>query len=357
MKPKVTFTRANPDFSAALRSRVEEYFKQKNVSLRGNFKLYSKTIILVGLTSALYAMLVFVDLPIWLSIIFCALLGAGLAGIGFNVMHDGAHGSYSQKDWVNEIMGHSLNLMGGSVYLWKQKHNIIHHTFTNLEGMDDDIDIRPWMRTNENQPKRWFHRYQHIYWVFLYGLTYITWVFQKDFDKYFRGKISGIKFQQMNLRDHIVFWISKLLYFSTFIVLPIFTVGWLPTLIGYLIVSLVCGWILAVVFQLAHVVDEASFPMPSENTHKVDQEWTIHQLQTTANFGTKSRILSWFAGGLNYQVEHHLFPKISHIHYPEISKVVKQVCSEYGVTYLEYPTMWSALRSHIHHLRMVGTAA
>jgi linoleoyl-CoA desaturase len=356
MSTKVSFSGTNPGFSAALRQRVDNYFAQMGITPRGNWKLYLKTAVLVAVTSSAYVLLLFGSLPVWVSIILCVVLGAGLAGIGFNVMHDGAHGSYSGRQWVNDIMGHSLDLMGGSAFLWKQKHNVIHHTFTNVDGVDDDIDIKPWIRTNNNQPRKWFHRYQHIYWTVLYGMTYLIWVFQKDFSKYFAGKIGDIKIKKMAPKEHVIFWTSKALYFFLYLVLPIMMLGFWKTVIGYLIVAGVCGWILAVVFQLAHVVEEAEFPLPVMPANQIEEEWTIHQLKTTANFGTRSKVLSWFAGGLNFQIEHHLFPKISHIHYPEISKVVKQVCAEYGVPYLEHKTMWGALKSHVRHLRMAGVA-
>jgi linoleoyl-CoA desaturase len=72
----------------------------------------------------------------------------------------------------------------------------------------------------------------------------------------------------------------------------------------------------------------------------------IHQIQTTANFATRSRLVTWFCGGLNFQIEHHLFPKMSHIHYPEVSKIVKATCQEYGIKYIEFPRVTAAMRSH-----------
>jgi linoleoyl-CoA desaturase len=282
------------------------------------------------------------------------LLGINLAGIGFNVMHDGAHGSFSRKTWVNELMGYSLNFMGGNVYLWKHKHNVNHHSFTNIEGMDDDIDIKPWIRVHSEQEKYWYHRFQHVYWIVLYGITYLLWVYVQDFKKYFTGKIGETTFKKMSAKEHVIFWASKLLYVGAFIVLPIFTVGWLNMLIGYLIVSFVCGFVIAVVFQLAHIVEDAAFETPNTPVYKIDNEWAVHQVQTTANFATKSKIVSWFTGGLNFQVEHHLFPRISHIHYPKINQFVKETCEQFGINYMEYPTVLAAVRSHVVHLKQVG---
>ncbi len=353
-KRKISFSSINPAFYATLRKNVDEYFTTKAIKFTGNRRLYLKTIILLTLLVGLYTVLLFFTPPVWVSVILCMILGLNLAAIGFNVMHDGAHGSYSRKPWVNEVMAYSLNLMGGSSYLWKQKHNINHHSFTNIEGLDDDIDIQPWIRTNVNQKRRWFHRYQHIYWVVLYGLTYLTWVFNKDFGKYFSGKIAHTSMKKMSVKEHFIFWISKIIYFGIFLIIPIFKVGLIETIAGYSIACFVCGWTLSVVFQMAHVVPISSFPMPNEESHKIEQDWAIHQIATTVNFSTRSKIVSWFAGGLNFQVEHHLFPKISHVHYPAINKIVKEACTQFNIRYNEYVTFFGALRSHSKHLKMVG---
>lgn len=351
---KITFNNSSSPFFEALKTRVDNYFSSNDIRPSGNVRLYAKTIIL-GITAiSFYTILVFLTPPVWVSIAICLLFGLNLAAIGFNVMHDGAHGSFSRKKWVNELMAYSLNAMGGNSFIWKNKHNVNHHTYTNIEGMDDDIDIQPWIRVHDEQPKYWFHRFQHIYWVFLYGATYLLWVFVKDFSKYFSGKIAGTNFRKMNSKEHSFFWLSKVFYVSVFIGFPIYQVGLAETLIGYSIIAFVCGLMISVVFQLAHVVEDVQFPVTVGDTNKMANEWAVHQVLTTANFATKSKSVSWFVGGLNFQVEHHLFPKISHIHYPQISKLVKETCTQFNISYNEYPTVLSALRSHVGHLKHVG---
>jgi len=352
---KTSYSSTNADFSAMLRKRVNEYFVSTARKPTGNIRLYIKTAILVLTAASCYIVLITQIAPIWVDILVCTLFGTNLAAIGFNLMHEGAHGTYSGKRWVNEIMAFSLNVMGGNAYLWKQKHNVNHHSFTNIEGLDDDIDIKPWFRTNNNQPKHWFHRYQHIYWVLLYGFTYLIWVFSLDFKKYFTGKLTtDVTLKKMKPKEHFEFWISKILYLFFFLVLPVFMVGFLKTLIGYLITSFVCGWLISVVFQLAHLVEGADFPVPNEQTQQIEHDWTVHQLLTTANFANKSKIVLWFTGGLNFQIEHHLFPKISHVHYPMVSKLVREVCLQYNIRYTEYPTVLSAVRSHVSFMKEIG---
>jgi linoleoyl-CoA desaturase len=273
-------------------------------------------------------------------------------------MHDGAHGSYSSRKWVNESMAHSLNMLGGVSFLWKQKHNINHHTYTNVEGMDDDIDIKPFMRIHDGQKRYWFHRYQHIYGFLLYGVMYFFWVFYQDFKKYFSGKVAeNTKLQPMSVSDHIVFWITKLTYVFIFILLPLYQLGWANMLIGYGVMMFITGLFIAVVFQLAHIVEHMDFVTPQttdSSSSRIENEWAVHQIQTTTNFATQNKAISWLLGGLNFQVEHHLFPRISHVHYPAISLIVKQTCSEFNIPYREFPTMRGAFWSHIVYLKKIG---
>lgn len=351
---KVSFNNKNNVFSIALKEKVDYYFTSKNIKPTGNYKIYIKAIILLSLAFSFYTILVFFTPSVGLSLFICALLGGSLAGIGFNVMHDSGHGSFSKRKWVNNTMVYSLNIMGASSYLWKIKHNINHHTYTNVQGMDDDIDIEPWIRTNQNQPKFWYHRFQHVYWALLYTTTYLFWVFYQDFDKYFRLKVANSSIKKLIVREHIIFWATKILYVVAFIILPIFKVGLIDTIIGYSLIAVVTGFIISIVFQLAHVVEGAHFPEVSNDANQIEEEWAVHQIKTTANFSTKSKIVSWFTGGLNFQIEHHLFPKISHIHYPQISKLVKETCEQFNIKYIEFPSVLAAVRSHVSYLKVSG---
>lgn len=351
---KTSFNNINKPFSAALRARVNDYFKSEQLSSTGNSRLYVKSIILLSTAITLYTVLLFVSLPIWLSIVFCVMLGVNFATIGFNIMHEGGHQSFSEKAWLNRVSGYTLNMLGGTIYFWKQKHNINHHTYTNIDGLDHDIDVK-FMRMHAEQPHRWFHRFQFAYWFLLYGISYIAWVLYQDFEKYFSGRMGRqAERKAMPLREHLIFWATKGCYAAVYFIIPIIAVGWLPALIGWLIVGISCGFCLAVVFQLAHVVEATQFPVASEESGKIEQEWMVHQLSTTANFATKSRTLSWLLGGLNFQVEHHLFPRISHVHYPAINKLVRATCEEFGVTYIEHRTMAHAFASHLRHIYWLG---
>jgi linoleoyl-CoA desaturase len=350
------FPSVKQSFHVELKKRINDYFESSGRSLTGNKQLYIKAGILFTAFVGLYIHLVFfTPSNIW-AILECILLGLVVAGIGFNIMHDGAHGSFSKYKWVNNIAAFSLNLLGGSSFMWNVKHNIIHHAFTNIDGVDDDIDIQPWMRMSSTQPKLKMHKYQHFYFWFLYSMLYILWVFVLDYQKYFKKKIGAMPLKRMTPWDHIVFWGFKALYLFLFFLIPFYTVGIIPTIIGFLIFSVVAGFILSIVFQLAHTVEHTNFPIPQNETGKLEDEWAIHQLKTTANFAPRNKLISWLVGGLNYQIEHHLFPKVSHVHYPEIRKIIKQACNEFNVPYTEYKKMSHAVISHVLFLKQMGRA-
>ncbi len=356
----------NPtSFHAELRSSVSAYFEKAKKNQTGNYKLYFKAVIIMSSFLLLYTHLVFFSKPLldngsfWaitLLVVECLILAMLTSAIGFNIMHDGAHGSFSSKKWVNDMAGLSLNMLGANVFMWKTKHNIVHHTFTNIDEVDDDINARPFLRLCENQKKFKIHNYQHIYFLGAYSLLYIYWIFFTDYKKYFSKKVGQIQIKKMSMNEHFSFWGFKVVHILLFVVTPIITVGFLPWLIGFLIYGCFAGIVLSVVFQLAHTVQETQFPIADIVTGKVEDEWAVHQLKTTANFATKSKFWNWFTGGLNFQVEHHLFPNISHVHYPEISNIVKAVCQKYNMPYLEHRKTRYAFASHVAHLKAIGRA-
>ena len=353
---RITFSNGKNDFFKSLKQKVDNYFAENNLDTAGNSKLYIKSLILILATVAIYVTLLFFTPPLLISIVLCCVLGMCFSAIGFNIMHEGGHSSFSRHPWINNIAAYSLNAMGGTTYFWKIKHNISHHTFTNIDGHDPDIDVKPFMRLHADHPKYWIHRFQHLYWIVLYGISYFMWVFYQDFEKYFSGKIApqgGPK--KLESKEHFIFWGTKLAYVSIYILIPILAVGFVPFIIGFAITSFVCGLFISVVFQMAHMVEATQFPEPNESSNKIEQEWAIHQVETTANFATRNKLVSWLLGGLNFQVEHHLFPRISHIHYPQINVLVKETCAEYNVNYSEYPTVRQAFRSHLVHIKRMGT--
>src|SRR5690606_11666904 len=309
MSTKIKFSKENTSFSRTLKNKINEYFIKNKLKKSGNRKLTIKAILLLSSLVVIYITLIFIQ-PHWLiGIILCMLLGVNLAAIGFNIMHDAGHNTFSENRHVNTVLSYSLNLLGGNIFLWKLKHNIAHHTFTNIDGEDHDIDIK-FMRVHQDQPVKKHHRFQHLYFIILYSISYLAWIFYQDYEKYFRKRLGtnsgNISF---SVKEKIIFWVSKFIHLLIFIIIPVMVWGPIPTLVGILISGLVCGICLATVFQLAHAVSTTEFK--SVENQKVEDEWMVHQLQSTSNFATNSKFLTWILGGLNFQVEHHLFPKIS----------------------------------------------
>lgn len=352
---KVTFQKNNSTFYATLKSQVDEYFKKNHLAKTGNWELYLKSIVLIPSAVGLFfSVLYFYDsLPVWALLLMCSLLGLVLASIGFNVMHDACHGSYSKKQWLNDLMGYSLNIMGGNSFIWKQKHNIIHHTYTNVDGVDDDIAKSPVIRQCHTQVWKPAHRWQHIYVFGVYAISSFAWIFLMDFQKFFSRKIYTTKMWDVNKKEEAIFWLSKLYYLIVFISLPIWIVGFKAWIIGFAVMHISMGLSLGFTFQLAHVVEGAHFEEAYDDKN-IETDWAIHQVQTTANFAPRNLLVRWYVGGLNYQIEHHLFPRISHVHYPAISKIVKEVCRQYNIRYNEFRTTRSAIFSHLKMMHEFG---
>lgn len=351
------FMQGKGDFHTVLKNRVNQYFAEQKRPMTGNFSLLFKAALFTLLYLAIYVHLVFFTPGVWIAIPECVFFGLLTAAIGFNVMHDGAHGSFSKYKLLNKAAGSSLNFLGGSAIMWNMKHNIIHHTYTNIDGIDDDIEARPWLRFASTQKKLKMHKFQQYYFWLLYAFLHIVWIFLTDYQKYFKRKIGVVKLRKMTPYEHFSFWAAKLIYAFMFVVLPIILLGFTTWLVGFLTITMVTGLAISMVFQLAHTVEHTEFPMPSESTGKIESEWAVHQINTTANFATKNRTISWLLGGLNFQIEHHLFPRISHVHYPAISKIIKKTCGEYNINYIEFPKMRQAIASHIHYLKRLGQIA
>ncbi|MCB9195432.1 MAG: acyl-CoA desaturase [Flavobacteriales bacterium] len=357
--PIVKFdNKQSPEFFKELSKRVNQYFKSNNISKYGNLNMKLKTVFMLSLYLTPFVLMVTgVVTNIWLIILMWAIMGLGMAGIGLSVMHDACHGSYSKNKRVNNTLGAVLQILGGSDLNWKIQHNVLHHTFTNIDGYDEDIDTNGLMRFSPNQERKKMHRFQAFYAPFLYGLMTFFWVILKDFQGLIRYKEKGLlESQGVKFGPSLTkLIISRILYLGVFLVLPILLIDvpvW-ATLLMFFMMHFIAGLSLALIFQPAHVINDTEFFVPNEDL-SVENHWAIHQMKTTANFANRNRLFSWFVGGLNYQVEHHLFPNICHVHYREISKIVKSTAKEYDVPYYEEKTFFGALRNHFTMLDKLG---
>jgi linoleoyl-CoA desaturase len=345
------------EFFSTLRQRVNDHFTKNQISQKGNWKLYTKSVVFIAAYLVPLALIIANVLSGWAIVVGYTIMGLGMVGIGMSIMHDAIHGSYSQSSWLNKLMGRSIDIVGGNVITWQIQHNVLHHTFTNIYGHDEDIHDKPILRLSP-EGKLWkIHRFQHYYALFLYGLSTVSWATSKDFrqmiDYQKRGLLEkvGAKFTPAIIE----LTISKILYFIVVLALPLFfsAAPWSLILAGFFAMHFTAGVILTVVFQLAHVVENTEHPIPSDEGN-MENTWAIHQLYTTANFAKNNKFLSWYVGGLNFQIEHHLFAHISHVHYPAIAPIVKQTALEFGIPYNEYKTLTQAIVSHWRVLRLLG---
>ncbi len=354
--PHLKFT-GSDRFIRELRRRVDAYFETTGRKKRDCPQMYFKTASILVWFFGAYALLLFAVHTWYFVLPLAMILGVAVAAIGFNIQHDGGHRAYSDRQWVNRTMALTLDLMGGSSYLWDWKHNSIHHTYPNIDGHDDDINVGVFGRLSPTQKRYWFHRLQGIYLWALYGLLAIKWHFFDDFYNLAVGRIGGHKIPRPKGKDLAVFIIGKVLFFSMAFIIPMLLHPVWAVLSVYAIAAFFSGVVLSVVFQLAHCVEEAEFPMPVSNAAgdwRMQTDWAVHQVQTTVDFARRNRVLCWFLGGLNFQIEHHLFSKICHVHYPALSKVVEETCREFGIRYAAHRTFWSALASHARWLTVMG---
>lgn len=344
-------------FFSTLRKRVDMYFREQGISKHCNAAMVLKTVILLSayilpfLTILIFQPSLYPSLGLW------ALMGFALAGIGMSVMHDANHGAYSRSHKINHWLGSSLNLLGGSVFNWKMQHNLLHHTYTNIIHVDDDIADKLILRFSPHTKVKWYHRVQFIYAFAFYGVLTLYWVLLKDFIQFKRYVDRGVNRNPAKQNRVVLVRIvlSKIAYLFAFIIVPVILLK-IPAyqiLSGFLLMHVIGGIVLTVIFQLAHTVEETTHPLPNSQ-NIVENNWAIHQLNTTVNFSRKNKFLSWYLGGLNYQIEHHLFPTICHVHYPAVSDIVKSTCKEFNIPYLELETFSDALNSHIRALKGFG---
>ncbi len=352
------FANKQQDFFVTLNQRVNQYFKSNKIERTANSEMVIKTIFMFSLYLVPYFLLISgVTTNVWMMLGLCAVMGLGMAGIGLSIMHDANHGSYSSKQWVNDLLGRSLNLVGGHAINWKVQHNVLHHTYTNVHDVDEDISPRGIIRMGPESTWKPIHKFQHYYAWFFYGLMTLVWVIVKDFARLVKYQREGlIKKQRASAtKEWMVMIATKAVYFTYILVIPMLvlpiTVGQL--LIGFLVMHYISGFILAIIFQPAHVVEGTEYPAPDQNGN-FENNWAIHQLHTTTNFGHKQKLFSWYVGGLNYQVEHHLFPTICHVHYRNLAKIVEQTTKEFGLPYKSKETFLDAVVAHAKQLKLLS---
>ena len=346
--------KSNSDFQKEVRQRVRSYFKETGKSQLADYRYVLKAVANLSLYLVPFVLFLSGYQSIGWTLVLWAITGIGMAGVGMNLMHDALHNTLTRSEWINRKIGACIYMLCGNSYTWRVQHNVKHHTHTNIDGHDDDIETGTMFRFHPSQPLKPRHKYQHIYAPFTYTLMTWKWLLEKDFKQVINyGKSDLFKAKDQSLG---MVWtkliVGKGFHFGVFYILPlVMGIDWKMVLAGNMIMHVIAGFILSITFQLAHVVDKAEFPTEDEAKENTLLE---HQLKTTANFSTKSALVTWYTGGLNFQVEHHLFPTINHIHYPKIAEIVRKTAEEFQLPYNEYKTLWDGLKGHFNHLRNMG---
>ncbi len=344
-------------FEKELKTKVEDYFKSNKLSPKGDYRVVLKTVVMFTLFALPFILINVMGYsnPLLFFLLWIC-MAIGMIGLGTGTMHDAIHGSYARKQKVNKVLSFVMFSLGGSILNWKIQHNVLHHTYTNIDGLDDDIHSGSFLRLNPHAKKFAIHRYQHLYAWLLYGFMTLFWVTGKNYFQIARYNKAGlVKAQGINYGFHVFKLIlQQIIYYSVFFAIPCFVsnIPFVPLLLGFLLMHFVAGISLGMIFQSAHVVEDTDFPIP--NNDKMESSRVLHQLKTTANFAPGNKIITWLFGGLNYQVEHHLFPNICHIHYPKLSAIVNELAYKYKIHYNVYYTFPLAVKSHYQMLKKLG---
>ncbi len=354
--------RSNPkkdQFIKVLRERIWAYFKENNISKYANAQMYFKTAFAVVSWIGIYALLMSNALShsYWLTIgVFC-LLGFVNIFMAFNIVHDACHGAYSANKKVNKYMGLFMNFIGGNAYLFTQMHNA-HHAFVNIHGSDVTLETHGLFRFTPDEPWQPKHKWQHIYTPIVYALASLHWTAVKDFKWFFmESHIGNNKNIQHPRSEMFMLFVTKIMYFGLHLVLPLLflTVPWWVVVLGYLALHLPSSLMFALVFQVTHVYDGTTYPLPDDEGN-IENNYAIHVLETTADFSRKNPVANWFFGCINIHVIHHIMPGICHVHYPALTKILEETAEEFGLEYQENESFWKAFKKHLQMLHILSKA-
>jgi linoleoyl-CoA desaturase len=344
-------------FQKALNERVNAYLCDNAIPKRDLPAMYVKSVVVLAWWLGTYLLLLLGHFPTLVNVVLCVVWALAIGSIGFNVVHDANHNGYSEHSRVNKLLSFSAEMLGMSGFRWRVKHNVWHHTYTNIAGFDDDIETFGLIRLTPRVPWKPLHKVQVFYFLGVYSLTAFDFILRDFMMALFGKSDANHVYPKMSTSDKVTFWLGKVYFFAIMLAIPMLVFPWWQVLIGFVIVMLTVSTVLGVIFQLAHINGVATFPEPVGNPQHIDNEWAIHQVETTADFAPHNWLLNLYIGGLNYQVEHHLLPHICHLNYPRLAPIVRATCEEFGIRYNCYPTWREAFASHLSLLHRLGRTA
>jgi len=345
-------------FFRSLNKEVGEMIERNGLLKKAKKVLYIKTIFFLLLFGGMYSSLYLIDHSSFSSLAFNYVL-IGLAGIllAFNVSHDACHGSFSKNKRVNYWMYHlTFNLQGTNAYLWQLRHNASHHVFPNVDGCDADIDDNPFLRLSPQHPLKNYQRYQHIYAIFVYCIYSLHWFLIKDLFYLFRKKVANLQQKKHSAKEFVLLFFWKIVYIVLLVIIPImygYDLG--NVLMAFTIMHVCLSLFFIHVLIATHLCMETQFPQTDENGNLPGDYYT-HQLVTSLDYAPTNKIYNFFLGGFNSHAAHHLYPKLPHTTYPEISALIEKKAKEFNVPYNKLSIV-DAIRSHYQFLKVMGNSS
>lgn len=357
MEQRIKFKVKNQDdpFYQELKQQVSAYLRTQPSGRYGNGIMLLKAVLFLSMYWGAYFFILFGSLSTGALLVLYASLGISGLFIAFNLSHDAAHGSLVSSPKLNKHIYYlTFNPLGTDAYLWGMRHNLSHHSFPNVDGVDADIDNNFLVRLSPNRPLLPHHRWQYLYAPVLYLFFTLHWVFIKDWHYLFRKDLANLRDIHHPAGEVLGFLGAKLFYFFYLIALPIWMgIAWETVVLGFLLFHGVMSYFFLFTNIMNHHSEEAEFPKRDANGF-LPGSWAQHQMATCLDFHPTSKVWNFFFGGFNAHSAHHLFPTVCHIHYPVISKMVIELTKKYGIAYKQ-STWWPSLRSHFRNMKKLGT--
>lgn len=348
----IKFKKSDQEFKKELFNRVNQYFVENKLNKTGNKLLYWKSGLLLTTYVFIYLLLLISANTIAMYFCFMA-LGVLTIFVALNIGHDAAHHTFSENKKHNNLLLYSFDFLGASGYMWRLKHVHSHHPHVNIPDMDGDIKQSNLVRIFPNAPYLSFHQYQYLYMPILYLFYTLHWLLFRDFKDYWNTKISGKPKLQHKKSECLKFLIGKVMFFSRMLLIPyiLLPFSFSSILLGFVLFHFTASFTVALALVSAHIGEDSVYPEPDADGN-MSTSWVRHQIETTSDFATDNMLLTHLFGGFNHHVVHHLFPKICHIHYPTLTKILISTCNDFDIPYKSNPTLTRAIFSHLNFLKI-----
>ncbi len=342
------------EFAENLNKRIDDYFAKNNCNDKANLAMIIKLVVIGILFFGSYALLLSNAFSETKLLLLAILFGFSKALIAFNISHDASHYALFKNKKLNELFSYSFNLIGVNRYIWHIKHNLSHHSYTNIPGYDMDIEQIKIARLVPHVPMKWYYRFQHIYVPMLYPFLSLFMLVFKDFQMFATKKYGINTFHNHPRKEYFILIFSKLFYILYAFIIPFYVIKivWWKFLIGFFVMHFVLGIFLAIILFPVHALEDMPFPEPNENGI-MKNSWLIHEFETSTNFAAKSRIVNWISGGLNTHIIHHIKPSICHIHYYELTKIIRTTAKEHHIEFKEN-SLLKSIQLHLGLLKKMG---